>query len=145
MPRAVSYTAETGVRESLSRNNALRTPAPRPTAASMNTPHTDGRAEMDSGNGGDRNLRTTGPLFFRWRLLGISHLLLARDARGPVPKRAGGPFTQTRLPECPTRCGSPRAHDSARRANSATSRRSVTIGTGSSPFAAAPSGLNHTV
>ncbi len=43
MPRAVSDTAETGVWESASRHNALRTPAPRPTAASMTTLCTGGR------------------------------------------------------------------------------------------------------
>jgi len=48
MPRTAPDTAETGVREGPFRHNALRTPAPRPIAASMNTPRTDGRGRTPS-------------------------------------------------------------------------------------------------
>ena len=44
MPRAVSDTVETGGQESPSRHNALRTPAPRPTAASMSKHYRQGKA-----------------------------------------------------------------------------------------------------
>jgi hypothetical protein len=47
MPREVSDTVETGVWESASRDNTLRTPAPRPAAASMSTPCTDGRSRIE--------------------------------------------------------------------------------------------------
>ena len=74
-------TAETGGRESPSRHNALRTSAPRPTAASMNTLCTDGR-----GRDGVRRWRGGSP-----RLAGREEIasLLSRDAsESRRPRRA---------------------------------------------------------